>query len=452
MKRRTFFTASAAGLILPTLLTKNGAAFNPADFKGKKVGLVGSGWYGKSALLRSLQVAPLEVVALCDVDSQMLSEAADLVATRQENKQKPRTYSDYRKMLEQEDLDIVQVSTPDHWHALPVIAALQAGKDVYMEKPISVDVIEGQAMLAAARKYKRVVQVNMQRRSTPHLVEAKKNIIQEGKLGKIGLVECYCYYHMRARGNPAVTTPPDTFDYDMWAGPAPKRPYVPVVHPKSWRAFMEYGNGIVGDMCVHMYDMVRWLLDIGFANRIHSSGGIYVDKESIANITDTQSATFEHDDFDVVWQHRSYGAAPDPEYPWGATIYGDKGTLKLSVQKWDFIPQGRGEKLHQDVVMELEEFSEDKTEDGLEKHVAPAMRQHWKDFLTCTQTREDPVSNIEEGYISATSCILANMSQELGRSFDWDADNGRIVGDDEANKKLARPYRDPWIHPDPNNV
>lgn len=452
MKRRQFIAAGAAGLILPSLLSKNGNAFNPTDFKGKKIGLIGSGWYGKSALLRSLQVAPLDVVALCDVDSKMLSEAADLVATRQESKAKPRTYSDYRVMLENEDLDIVQVSTPDHWHALPVIAALQAGKDVYMEKPICVDVIEGQAILAAAKKYQNVVQVNMQRRSTPHLLDAKNKIIKEGKLGKIGLVECYCYYHMRARGNPPATTPPANFDYEMWTGPAPVRPYVPTVHPRSWRAFMEYGNGIVGDMCVHMYDMVRWLLDIGMPNRIHSTGGIYVDKESIANISDTQTATFEHDDFDVLWQHRSYGSAPDPDYPWGATIYGDKGTLKLSVMRWDFIPQGGGETIHQDVVMELDEYPEDKTEKDLEKHVAPAMRHHWMNFLTCTQTREAPVSNIEQGYISAASCILANMSMELNRSLAWDAEKGRVIGDDEANQKLARPYRGPWKHPDPNTV
>src|SRR5690606_5574306 len=153
----------------------------------------------------------------------------------------------------QEDLDIVQVSTPDHWHCLPMIAAVQAGRDVYVEKPISVDVVEGQAMVAAARKYNRVVQVGTQRRSTPHIIEARDRILREGKLGKIGLVEVYCYYHMRARENPPPTDPPEHLDYEMWTGPAPMRPYTSLTHPRRWRAFMEYGNGIMGDMCIHMF-------------------------------------------------------------------------------------------------------------------------------------------------------------------------------------------------------
>src|ERR1044071_404281 len=141
-----------------------------------------------------------------------------MVAQRQASKKKPRTYGDYRKMLAEKDLDIVLVETPDHWHALPMIAAVQAGADVWCQKPISVDVIEGQAMLAAARKHKRVVQINTQRRSTPPLVEAKNRIIGEGKLGKVAMVELYCYYHMRATGNPPDGTPPPNLDYEMWTG------------------------------------------------------------------------------------------------------------------------------------------------------------------------------------------------------------------------------------------
>ena len=211
-----------------------------------------------------------------------------------------------------------------------------------MQKPISVDVVEGQAMLAAARKYKRVVQVGTQRRSTPHLVDARDRIIREGKLGTVGLVEIYCYYHMRATANPPDTAPPDYLDYEMWTGPAPMRPYNSLVHPRSWRAFMEYGNGIMGDMCIHMLDMVRWMLDLGWPTRVTSSGGILVDKASKANITDTQTATFEFPNLKVVWTHRSWGDPPDPKYPWGATIYGDKGTLKASVMGYDFMPVGQG--------------------------------------------------------------------------------------------------------------
>jgi predicted dehydrogenase len=450
MNRRQFLTTASAGVAL-SAARGYGAPF--ADQKPRRVGLIGSGWYGKADLFRLIQVAPVEVVSLCDVDKRMLADAADMVATRQVSKKKPRTFHDYRDMLKEKDLDIVLIATPDHWHALPMIAAVESGVDVYVQKPISVDVIEGQAMLAAARKHQRVVQVGTQRRSTPHLVEAIDRIIKPGKLGKVGLVEIYCYYHMRATENPPDTDPPSYLDYQMWTGPAPMRPYNKLVHPRSWRAFMEYGNGIVGDMCIHMFDMVRWMLDLGWPARISSSGGILVDKASKANITDTQTATFDYPDLKVVWQHRTWGEAPDPKYEWGATLYGDKGTLKASVYGYDFTPQGgKGQAVHRDVTYELEQYPEDKTEKDLERHVAPAIRHHMQNFLAAIDSRGKPVADIEQGYISTTSCILANLSMKLGRTLTWDAQNGRIASDDEANRLLRRPYRAPWVHPEPKRV
>src|SRR6266576_2344878 len=195
MNRRQFLRTSAAALSLATLprAQQNGP-------KAKRVGLIGCGWYGKTDLFRLLQIAPdttpVEVVSLCDVDRRMLAEAVELVAERQDSKKKPRSFNDYRAMLAEKDLDIVLIATPDHWHALAMIAAVKAGADVYCQKPISVDVVEAQAMLAAARKYKRVVQIGTQRRSTPHIVEARDTILKQGRLGKIGLVEICCYYHM----------------------------------------------------------------------------------------------------------------------------------------------------------------------------------------------------------------------------------------------------------------
>jgi predicted dehydrogenase len=445
MNRRQFIRTGTTAAFALSALPNYAAEF--ADQK-KRVGLIGCGWYGKCDLFRLIQVAPVDVVSLCDVDKRMLAEAADMVAARQASKKKPRTYGDYREMLKQRDLDIVLIETPDHWHALPMIAACEAGLDVWVQKPISVDILEGQAMLAAARQHKRVVQVNTQRRSTPHLIEARDSIVKEGKLGKIGLVEICCYYHMRARENPPDTSPPDYLDYEMWTGPAPMRPYNKLVHPRSWRAFMEYGNGIVGDMCIHMLDMVRWMMDLGWPRRISSSGGILVDKASKANISDTQTATFDYGDLQVVWQHRTWGRAPDEKYPWAATFYGDKGTLKASVMSYDFIPQGKGEAIHKDVTYELEQYPEDKTEKDLEKHCAPAIRGHMKDFLSCIATRGKPVADIEQGYISTTSCILANLSMQLGRTLTWDPARGQVIGDDEANRLLRRPYRAPWIHPE----
>jgi predicted dehydrogenase len=445
MNRRQFLrTAVAAG----AFSSLHSGAVDFADQK-KRVGLIGTGWYGKADLFRLIQVAPVEVVSLCDVDKRMLADAADMTATRQLSKKKPRTYSDYREMLKEKDLDVVLIATPDHWHALPMIAAVEGGADVYCQKPIGVDVVECQAMLAAARKHQRVVQIGTQRRSTPHLIEARDQILKPGRLGKIGLVEIYCYYHMRARENPPDTAPPENLDYEMWTGPAPMRPYNKLVHPRSWRAFMEYGNGIVGDMCVHMLDMVRWMLDLGWPKTIASTGGILVDKASKANISDTQTAAFDFDDLKVVWTHRTWGASPDPKYPWGATFYGDKGTLKASVMGYDFVPEGgKGGAIHKDVVYELEQYPEDQTEKDLEKHVAPAIRGHMKDFLAAIATRGRPVADIEQGYISSASCILANVAMQLGRSLRWDEKTGRIANDEEASKLLRRPYRAPWVHPE----
>ncbi len=449
MDRREFLRAGAAGLAWSAAAGHVGAF---GAQKPRRVGLIGCGWYGKCDLFRLIQVEPVEVVSLCDVDRTMLAHAAEMVATRQASKKTPRTFGDYREMLKEKDLDVVLVDTPDHWHALPMIAAVQSGADVWVQKPISRDVVEGQAMLAAARKHGRVVQVGTQRRSTPHIIEARDRIVREGKLGTIALVEVYCYNHMRAKDNPPDTNPPENLDYEMWTGPAPMRPFNALVHPRRWRSFTEYGNGIMGDMCIHMLDMVRWMLGLGWPRRISSSGGILVDKKSKANIPDTQTATFEFGDLPVVWQLRTWGSPPDPKYPWGATLYGDKGTLKVGVHSYDFVPTGKGQPIHGDVVYELEQYPEDKTENGLEKHVAPAIRGHMRDFLAAIDSRGRPVADIEEGHTSTASCILANLSLQLGRSLTWDAEAGRVVGDDEANRLLQRPYRSPWVHPEPGRV
>ena len=446
MNRRHFIKTSAAGLAASTL--SEDALSAVIDGPPKRVGLIGTGWYGKADLFRLIQVAPVEVVSLCDVDKQLLKEAADMVSTRQKSGKRPRTYADYREMLANKDLDIVLIATPDHWHALNMIEAVKAGADVYVQKPISVDIREGQAMLQAARQYGRVVQVGTQRRSTPHLIDAKKRFIDTGALGKIAHAEICCYYHMRNRSNPPNEAPPSHLDYDMWTGPAPLRPYNNIVHQRGWRSFMEYGNGIVGDMCIHMLDTVRWMLNLGWPTQVSSSGGILVDKAAKANISDTQTATFDFKDLQVVWQHRTWGHSPDPAYPWAAFLYGDKGTLKLSVNSYDFIPQQRGaDAVHQDVVMELDQYPEDRTEKDLERHVAPAIRGHMVDFLNAIASRGKPVADIEQGHISTASCILANMSMELGRALSWDAQKGEILKDAEANQKLARAYRSPWNHP-----
>jgi predicted dehydrogenase len=207
----------------------------------------------------------------------MLADAAARMAARQASKKTPRTYGDYRKMLAEQNLDIMIVTTPNHWHTLPTIAAIATKTDVYVEKPISVDVIKKQAIIAAARRHGRVVQMNTQRRSTPHLIEARDQVLRAGELGRVGHVETYGYFPLMYTRNFCEVAFLSIFDYEMWMGSAPLRPYNELVHSISWRAFMEYGNGTIGDIGIHMLDMVRWMLELGAFWCISSSGGIFAE-------------------------------------------------------------------------------------------------------------------------------------------------------------------------------
>jgi len=446
LSRRKFLaTSAAAGMALVSL---TGKSYGKTG-KKHRVGLIGCGWYGKSDLMRLIQVAPVEVVSVCDPDRNQVASAVELICQRQKLDKGPKTFSDYREMLKEKNLDIVIIGSPDHWHALQAIDAVEAGADVYVQKPISVDVIEGEAMVAAARKHGRVVQVGTQRKSTPHLIDVKKNVVEAGLLGKIGQVDMCCYFHMRANGNPPETPAPDFLDYEMWTGPAPLRPYDGLPHVRWWRTFMEYGNGIMGDMCVHLFDTARWMLKLGWPKRIMSSGGIFIQKEGKSNITDTQAAIFEYNDIILTWQHRTYGPAPDPEYPWALTITGDKGTLKASTMKAVFIPNDKkATPVKFECVYEKEKYPEDITEPKIELNAAPVTRLHMLDFLAAVEKRGRPVADIEEGHISTASCILANIAMKVGRPLSYDPAKREVVGDAEATRLLRREYRAPWKHPE----
>jgi predicted dehydrogenase len=446
--RRRFLQSTATSVALAAVPTL-GASAQQANGKTRRVGLIGAGWYGPSDLWRLIQVTPVEVVAICDPDQNMLKSAVEIASQRQKSHNQPRTYNDYRDMLKAHEFDIVLIGSPDHWHALHAIAAIEAGADVYLQKPISVDVLEGEAILAAARKHKRVVQIGTQRKSTPHLIEAKKQVVDAGLLGEVGHVDMCCYFHMRANGNPPEQSVPKFLDYEMWTGPAPLRPYDGLPHRRWWRTFMEYGNGIVGDMCVHMFDTVRWMLKLGWPKRITSSGGIFVQNDGKSNITDTQTATFEYDDFNAVWQHRTWGSPPDPDYPWALFIYGDKGTLKASTMRADFIPHGNTSKpIHFECLYEREKYPEDVAERDIELNAAPATRRHMLDFLAAIDDRSRPVADVEDGHISTASCILANMAMKLGRPLVYDPATRQVVGDTEATALLSRPYRAQWQRPE----
>lgn len=448
INRRRFLQTSVAATALAALPTRGADALDLAFGKTRRVGLIGCGWYGPSDLWRLIQVAPVEVVGLCDPDRNMLASAVEIASQRQKSKRRPPTYNDYRQMLAEQPCDIVVIGSPDHWHALHAIAAIEAGADVYLQKPNSRDVREGEAILDAARKHGRVVQIGTQRKSTPHLIDAKRQVVDAGLLGKIGHVDMCCYFHMRANGNPPLEPVPAFLDYEMWTGPAPLRPYDGLPHRRWWRTFMEYGNGIVGDMCVHMLDTVRWMLGLGWPTRITSAGGIYVQREGKSNITDTQTAVFEYPDFNCVWQHRTWGVPSDPDYPWALFIHGEKGVLKASTMRADFIPHDRNAKpIRFDVLYERERFPEDVTEKDIELNAAPATRRHMLDFLEAVETRGRPVADVEDGHISTASCLLANLALELGRPVSYDPRRRVVTGDREATRRLLKPYRRPWKHP-----
>ena len=409
-------------------------------------------------LLRLIQVAPVEVVSLCDVDKQMLAEAAEIVAARQLSKKKPRTYGDYREMLKEKDLDIVLIATPG---SLARAADDRGGAGRGRRLRAETD-WRGRGRMpghgGGGAQAQRVVQVGTQRRSTPHLFEARE-LIQEGRLGRIGLVETYCYGR-RGISNPPDEPPPENLDYEMWTGPAPMRPFNKGIHPRSWRNYMEYGNGTIGDMGIHMIDMVRWMMDLGWPKRISSTGGNYFHKEGKPNISDMQTATFDYGDLQVTWQHRHFGDEPGPEILVGREFLRRKGHAQSqrvhvsTSSRWTAATP-----IHREwndpnakYPVDSDKFPEDKTEKGIEYHVAPAIREHMKDLLQCSASRGRPRADIAEGSTSTSMCVLANLSLQLGRSLTWDEAKGRVVGDDEANQLLARPYRAPWVHPVPEKV
>jgi len=449
MNRRTFVTSmAAAGAVVAT-----GSRLFAADSKPRaKVGIIGCGWYGGVNLTALARNVGVDFVSLCDANERSLRETLQMVARYQTAV--PRTFADYRDMLGSGEHDIVIVATPDHWHALPAIAAMKAGADVYLEKPVSVDVIEGEALLAASRKYGRVVQVNTQRRSNPLYLEARDKYIRSGRLGKIGLVETYSYLGSEGwSAGPMPDAPvPAGLNYDLWTGPAPLLPFKAIKESRGWRAFMEYGNGPIGNLGVHMLDQARWLLGLGWPEWVSSSGGIYVEKASFSNIPDTQRSGFHYPDLDVSWQHRLWGGSPIPQRhwsdQWGTRFIGEKGTLNLTMLEYVFTPAGDGPRegvhmLSKTGNLENVDFSRDG------QAYTETENRHVLDFMRARENRSRPIADIEEGHISSACCELAILSQQLGRPVAYDPKSRTVPGDPEATRLLARSYRAPWVHPDP---
>lgn len=452
MNRRTFLSSlTIAGLAAATGPSRLLAA--PPARDRPRLGLIGCGWFGGIDLESFLQQADIEVVSLCDPNTRALATTLTLVARYQSNA--PRTFADHRAMLASGRHDIVIVATPDHWHALPAIDAMKAGADLFLEKPVGIDVIEGEALVAAARQYRRIVQVNTQRRSNPHFASARDRYVRSGKLGRIGLVEGYCHLPNRPVEVFPVTAAPAHLDYDRWTGPAALRPFHATVESRGWRAFTEYGNGVIGDMGVHVIDFVQWMLDLRWPVSIHSSDGIYVDRAASANICDTQRAVFHYPDLDVSWSHRTWGVSPIPERhwtdQWGARFIGQHGTLNVTLLGYDFTPAGGGPREGFHLLSKTGDLENIDFTPWMDAFL-DIQRRHVADFLQARATRSRPAADIEEGHISSACCLLANLAQQLGRPLAYDPASRTIPGDPAATRLLARTYRQPWKHPEPGSL
>ena len=425
MQRRHFIKSSAAASVAYSALSL------PSFGQDKKytTALVGSGWWGMNILRVAMAAGTSQVVALCDVDENQLDTA--MAEVEKFSSDRPRRYRDYRELLAKEKPELVIVATPDHWHPLIMIAAVEAGAHVYVEKPISHTINEGKAMVAAARQHDRVVQVGTHRRASPHNISAM-DFLHSGKLGKIGMVRAFVHYS----GGPGEPTPdsepPAGLDWDMWCGPAAKLSFNERMHPKGFRQFLEFANGQIGDWGIHWFDQILWWTEEKHPRSVHSLADRHI-KEDNTTAPDTQVVNFEFEDFTAVWEHRQYAGNEAEKHNIGCYFYGTEGTLHLGwLDGWTFYPSSKNREI---IHMEPQ----------LHKPDDQNIPELWANFLTSIKTGKRPVSDIETGYEATNMSLLAMISHQLGRSVQWDGQ--QVVDDAEADRLLSRKYRDPWEYP-----
>ena len=431
MTRRSFLTSSVVSGTAVTAPSVIGRAADPKSGKRYRTALIGSGWWGMNILREAIR-AGSRVVALCDVDQNQLTPARDEVVRL--TGERPRTYEDYRELLDETKPEIVIVATPDHWHPLIMIAAVHAGAHVYVEKPISHTILEGVAMVKAARETGRVVQVGTHRRVSPHNVSGM-TFLKSGQVGKIGMVRAFVHYP-GGPGRPIPDSdPPPGLNWDFWCGPAPYRPFNRAIHPKGFRRFLDYANGQLGDWGIHWMDQILWWTEERFPKKVCSMGGRFI-KQDNTDAPDTQVVEFQFESFTATWEHRFYAGNNAERHNIGCYFYGTKGTFHMGWRDgWTFYPSGRGRKVvHQ--------------EPQLHKPDDQNIRELWADFLDCIKTGRRPVCDIEIGHRSTVMSLLGMLSLKLGRSVQWDGESNCIPGDPEANALLRRTYRKPWVYPE----
>lgn len=428
MNRRNFIQSTATSLAFSTLPILPALSHN---FTQYKTALVGSGWWGMNILRCAIQSGESKVVAMCDVDENQLRKAREEVGKLCSDQ--PKMYHDYREMLAKEKPDIVIVATPDHWHALCCIAAIESGANVYVEKPVGHTVMEGRAIVNAARKYNRTVQVGTHRRVSPHNISGM-DFLKSGKAGKIGMVRAFVHYGGGAGEKLPEIEPPKGLDWDFWCGPAPLHAYNAGIHPKGFRQYMDFANGQLGDWGIHWLDQVMWWTEEKYPKKIFSTGGRAIKKDS-TDAPDHQVAVWKFEDFTLEWEHRLFAANEAEKTNVGCYFYGTEGTFHMGwLDGWTFYPANKNKPI----------IHENPT---LHEPDSQNIKELWANFVDCIKTGKRAASDIEIGHRSSNVALLGNLSMKLGRSIDWDGEKEIILNDPEANKLLRRDYRGNWVYP-----
>jgi predicted dehydrogenase len=409
-----------------------------------RIALIGSGGQGRADLMQMLRTKKAECVAIADVDD--AQSAVALKAIADEGFGKPaQVVKDYHAILERKDIDAVIVATPDHWHALATIEACMAGKDVYCEKPLATSIAEGRAMVAAARRYDRVVQVGTQQRSTPHFADAIK-FLRSGQLGKIRTVTVWAYLDWKAEVPPVPDSePPASADYDRWLGPAPKRPFNAARFHFTFRWYWDYSGGLMTDWGAHMLDVANWGMQtaegqVQVPTEIMSIGGKLGYPNDAMETPDTQQVLFKCADYSIIWQH-ALGIGRGPEgREHGAAFHGNNGVLVVDRSGWEVFPEtGSVGRPRAYKMTGVPKQGQARGTDGLSLHV--------QNFLECVRTRQRPIADVEVGHQSVSVCHLANIAYRTGRIVKWDPAKEQVVGDPEAQKLVSRAYRAPYRLP-----
>ena len=457
LNRREFIrggaTVMGAAAALQGVHTMARAARVPSALDDLTVGLIGCGGMGW-ANLRDFMRAGVKVAALCDPDKTHIETVAGRVEEMRRRQNQPvekfTTHKDFRELLDRKDIDCVIVATPDHWHALPTIYACQAGKDVYCEKPISHNIVEGRMMVNAVKRYKRVCQIGTQQRSGAHFQRAIE-LVQNGAIGEVYMTRTWnlSNEHPNGIGNPPDSDPPPYVDYDLWLGPAPKRPFNKNRFHYTWRWFFDYAAGMVGDWNVHLQDIIHLAMGTFHPVSVHASGGKLALRDN-RDTPDTLEVTYEFvrpsdgKKFVQVYTMRKFCVDHSQWSPGhGMQFLGTDGVLNLNRGGFEIIPEVRRE--GKKTVQRTEPIKSG----GSDQHYP-----HVVNFIECVRSRQTPRSDIESMHFTTVACHLANISWRVGRKIYWDhkrelcfKDPEHKIPDADANRWLAREYRKPWELP-----